>query len=109
MAIAAFIVGSICVAWLGSYRYVETLRNECDMVLLTRPPLLRLVPAEIFAIAITLMGVHVATAAPRVAVVHVLSRRNAGKLSWRRAAFTEEGKVDVGVVGIHFDRSDKIK
>jgi hypothetical protein len=63
------------------------------MALLTCPPLLRLGLAEMFAIAIAFVGAHVATASPRVAAVRVLSRRNAGKLSWRRTAFTKESDV----------------
>ena len=84
MAIAAFIVGSICVALVGSYRYVEMLTRCIYMVPLTRPPLLRLAIAAMFAIAMALVGAHVATAAARGAAVRVLSRRNAGKLSWRK-------------------------
>jgi hypothetical protein len=54
------------------------------LVPLTRPPLLRLALAAMFAIAIAFVGAHVAIAAARGAASRVLSRRNAGKLSWRR-------------------------
>lgn len=82
MAIAAFIVGSVYVAWVGSYRYVEMLTRCIYVVLLTRP-LLRLALAAMFAIATALMGAHVATAAARFGALRVLSRRNAGKSSWK--------------------------
>jgi hypothetical protein len=54
------------------------------MVPLTRLPLLRLALVAMFAIAIAFVGAHVATAAARGCAVRVLSRKNAGKLSWRR-------------------------
>ena len=60
---------------------------------LTRPPMLRLALAAIFAIAMAFVEAHVATAAARGLAVHVLSRRNTGKLSWRNTAF----KVACGI------------
>ena len=83
MAIAAFIVGSICLALVGSYRYVETLTRCIYMVSLTCTPLPRLAIAAIFAIAMAFVGEGVATALVRGAAPRALSRRNAGKLSWR--------------------------
>jgi hypothetical protein len=84
MAIAALSVGSICLALLGSYRYVETLTRCIYTVPLTRLPLVRFPLGAILAIAMALVGAHVVTAAARGAAVLVLSRRNTGKLSWRR-------------------------
>ena len=65
----------VCLRWLTRCIY---------MVPLTRPPLLRLEIAAIFVIAMPSVGAHVAIAFIRGAAVRVLSRRNAGKLSWRR-------------------------
>jgi hypothetical protein len=91
MAIAAFIVGSICLALVGSYRYVETLTRCIYMVSLTCTPLPRLAIAAIFAIAMAFVGEGVATALVRGAAARALSRRNAGKLSWKSIV----SKVDV--------------
>ena len=83
MAIAAFIVGSICLALVGSYRYVETLTRYIYMVPLTHTSLLRLAIAAMFAIVITFVGEGVATALVHGAAPRALSRRKAGKLRWR--------------------------
>ena len=87
MAVAAFTVGSICLALVGSYRYVETLTRCIYMVPLTRPPLHRLAVAAMFAIAMAFVGAHVVTVVAYGAALRVLSRRSAGKLSWRRTVF----------------------
>ena len=60
------------------------------MALLTCSPLLRLAFAEIFAIAMAFKGVLVVTVAARGAATHALSRRNAGKLGWRKEPFTSK-------------------
>jgi hypothetical protein len=57
---------------------------------LTRPPVLRLALEAMLAIAIAFVEAHVATAAACGAAVHVLSRRNAGKLSRRRTVFKSD-------------------
>lgn len=88
MAIAAFIVGSVCLALLGSYRYVETLTRWSSE---SNSPLLRLALAAMFAIAIVSKGALVVTALVRGVAVRVLSRRSTGKLSWRRTV--SESKV----------------
>ena len=95
MAIAAFIVGSICLALLGSYRYVETLTRCIYMVPLTRP-LPRLAIAPTFAIAMAFVGKGVGTALVRGAAARALSRRNAGKLSWRSVVSSDVKRSEVG-------------
>jgi hypothetical protein len=92
MAVAAFIVASVCLALLGSYRYVETSIRCVYMIPLTRPSLLRLAVAAKLAIAITFVEAHVATAAARGAALRVLSRRNTGKLSWRNTVSKSDVK-----------------
>lgn len=72
MAVAAFIVGSVCLALLGSYRLAVAVK---------------------LAIAITFVGVHVATAAARGAALRVLSHRNTGKLSWRNIVSKSDVKL----------------
>ena len=53
--------------------------------------------------AMAFVGPCLAIALVRGVAAHALSRRNAGRLSWRRAAFKEK-RSNVGI----FDRSDRI-
>ena len=55
---------------------------------------LRLALAKEFAITTALAEICSVIASQPVSVARVLSRRNAGKLSWRRAAFKRRDEVE---------------
>jgi hypothetical protein len=71
-------------------------KSPSDPILPARP--LRSAIAAIFVSAITLVETGVAIASCPVSAARVLSRRSAGKLSWRRAA-SEWGGVKGLLIG----------